>query len=75
MTREKRLMCPQCGSPLFYIVNYNGRELFFNVNYDHEIKPTKPQFEEVALLSPEVINCAGCSWKGSVRKLKKVFFG
>ncbi len=70
----KFLMCPQCGSPLFYVQGRNGL-LFFHVELDKNLKPTKSQFNEVLEMEIDEINCSSCSWKGPIRKLKKVFFG
>jgi hypothetical protein len=68
-------MCPQCGSPLFYIADERGDYLFFHVALDCTIKPTKPAYDAAAGRELEEINCSSCSWKGPVRKLKKVFIG
>ncbi|MFW5775316.1 MAG: hypothetical protein ACOCW2_03405 [Chitinivibrionales bacterium] len=70
----KYLMCPQCGSPLFYVQGKNGY-VFFHVDFDKSIVPTKPEFDEVLGMQLDEINCSSCSWKGPLRKLKKVFFG
>ncbi len=71
----KWLMCPQCGAILFYVRTESGTNLFFKVNPERNLVPTREEFEQVVGLQPEQINCASCSWKGPVRKLKDRFIG
>lgn len=70
----KKLMCPQCGSPLLYVESADGK-LYFNVDTELHIVPTKPEYEAVAGMALEEISCANCSWHGPVRRLKRVFAG
>lgn len=71
---SRPLMCPQCGSPLLYVEDANGKKLFFTINReDRKINPTKPEFSAVLDMDIETVKCSQCSWSGGLFKLKKYF--
>lgn len=66
----RKRVCPQCGIPNFYVKNNEGDILPVYVFDDLSIHPKN---EGVSLegYNLEVIYCLGCSWKGSVKDLKR----
>lgn len=72
---KKYKMCPQCGSPLFYVDDEKGNRLFFKVERETgAIEPTKPEYAAVLTMNLVEIKCSQCSWTGGLHKLKKVFY-
>jgi len=56
------LVCPQCGIRRFAIRNDQGGQVVVQVNQEHQV---------VSVQDSELLFCLGCSWKGTVRELKK----
>ena len=67
----KLLLCPQCGMPLFYVVDEHGTRLYFHVSREREVLPTKPEHARARELTGDEIRCTSCSWRGPLRRLRE----
>jgi len=66
----KFMVCPQCGTAVFYVTNKAGERLNVKVNRELEIIPTD-ETKQLDGFDLNVLYCLGCSWSGSVYQLKK----
>lgn len=64
------LVCPQCGIMRFQVKNDEGASVVVQVTREFEIIPVNPA-DSLKGLNLEILYCLGCSWKGSVKKLKR----
>lgn len=71
----KYLLCPQCGLHRFFVRDAHGQPVFFHVGLDLLPFPTETSQADLGGLDFSLIYCCGCSWKGSPRKLVKIFTG
>ncbi len=67
---ERYLVCPQCGIIRFQIKNDSGESMLVQITRELEIVPVN-KHESLDGFNLEVLYCLGCSWKGSIRSLKK----
>lgn len=71
MATSAYIICPQCGVRRFSIIKGIER-IVFMITRSGEIEIIKP--EDFLLESYELddeVQCLGCSWKGTFRKLLK----
>jgi hypothetical protein len=66
----KYLVCPQCGIIRFYVKNDDGTCVVVQVTRDFEVVPVNAG-DSLDGFDLNYLYCLGCSWKGSVSKLKK----
>lgn len=72
MTERKRyLLCPQCGSRRLCLKDERGKNHFIYIYWDQTIVYAKTGQPIPPDLKTDVIWCADCSWKGTIRKLIK----
>ena len=72
---SKYLLCPQCGGHRFYVTNGRSEEIFFHVGPDRQPFPTEVSRSDLSGLDFSIIACTGCSWRDSLRKLVRIFYG
>lgn len=66
----KYLVCPQCGIIRFQVKNSAGASVVVQVTRDFEVVAVNPD-ESLEGFDLNFLYCLGCSWKGSISKLKK----
>ena len=66
----RKLLCPKCLIPNFYLKGDGGDILPVYVSSDGDIIP-KREGDTLAGYDTDVIYCLGCSWSGSVATLMK----
>lgn len=66
----KFMVCPQCGTAVFYVKNEAGERLNVKVNRELEVVP-KDETINLKGFDLEVLFCLGCSWRGSLNQLKR----
>ena len=66
------LVCPQCGTMRFQVKNDHGGSVVVQVTREFEIVPVNAG-ENLGGFNLDLLHCLGCSWKGSVRELKRYF--
>ena len=66
----KYLVCPQCGIIRFLVKNRAGASIVVQVTRDFEVVPVNPE-DNTDGFDLTFFYCLGCSWKGSIHKLKK----
>jgi len=71
----KHLFCPQCGLHRLFLRTKAGRDIYFHVGPDGKPFPTEQSKADLKDLDFTEIGCAGCSWKGPLRKLVRYFTG
>ena len=65
---ENTIPCPVCGARTFYL-NQNGSMIFFSLDSTGRPVRTAPPGAAPALSADTPINCAHCSWFGTVSGL------
>ncbi len=66
----KFMVCPKCGIANFYIKNKRGDRL--NVKVTRELNIVlQDKTQKLEGYNLDIIHCLGCSWSGTVNKLKK----
>lgn len=76
MERIRYLLCPQCGDRRFYLTTDAGERIYCKIDWNGMVLVGSPP----TVTSPENCDlhdfaCCGCSWRGPVRKLVRVFSG
>lgn len=66
----KYLVCPQCGIMRFHVRNESGGCILVEVTRDLEIIPVNSG-DNLEGFNLDTLYCLGCSWSGSLTKLKK----
>lgn len=66
----RKLNCPQCNIPNFYIMNDAGERRLVYVMEDLSICP-KNEGESLNGFNLDKVYCLGCSWSGSPARLKQ----
>ena len=66
----RKLNCPQCYIPNFYVKNESRDRRLVYVMEDLTIC-TKNEDESLEGFNLEIIYCLGCSWSGSPARLKQ----
>ncbi len=66
----KYLVCPQCGIIRFQVKNAAGASIVVQVTREFEVIPVNPE-DNLDGFDLTFFYCLGCSWKGSIHKLKK----
>lgn len=70
------LLCPQCGSPRFFVRDPLRGQIFFYVDGNGIPVPTETSPDtDLTNLDFASVSCCGCSWHGSLRKLVRIFSG
>ncbi|PLX93189.1 MAG: hypothetical protein C0621_08290 [Desulfuromonas sp.] len=69
------LLCPQCGVHRFFVRADDGSSVFFHVGLDRQLFTASGEPPDLKGSDTSVIYCAGCSWKGGIHKLVKIFCG
>jgi hypothetical protein len=64
------LECPQCGIIRFQVKNDDGGSVVVQVTRDFKVVLVNAG-DSLEGSNPEFLYCLGCSWKGSVKKLKR----
>jgi hypothetical protein len=64
------LVCPQCGIIRFHVKDATGQAAVVQVTRDFEVVAVNPG-ESLDGFDLEYLYCLGCSWKGSIRQLKR----
>jgi len=64
------LVCPQCGIMRFQVKNDAGGSIVVQVTREFEIIPVNTP-DSLDGYNLNYLYCLGCSWKGSVNKLKR----
>jgi hypothetical protein len=64
------LVCPQCGIIRFQVKNGSGQSVVVQVTRDFEIIPVNSE-DSLEGFNLDLLYCLGCSWKGSIKSLKK----
>jgi predicted nucleic-acid-binding Zn-ribbon protein len=70
---KQYLLCPKCGKRLFYIINSDGKKIFFQMDSEYHLEPRDGP-EDLDETTVTAINCTGCSWTGSVKQLVKFYY-
>lgn len=68
MTVENALFCPVCGARTFYL-NQDGTIVFFSLDRRGRPLRVNPTDKEPVLPLETMINCAHCSWSGTIAEL------
>ena len=66
----KFMVCPQCGIANFYVKNKQGERLNIKVTREFEIFLID-KTKSLEGFNLDELFCLGCSWHGSINKLKK----
>lgn len=70
------LLCPQCGSPRFFLRDPQRGTIYFYIADNGNPVPTETSPDtDLTNLDFTTVACCGCSWKGSLRKLVRIFTG
>jgi hypothetical protein len=64
------LVCPQCGITRFHVRDAAGRNVVVQVTREFEVVPVNPD-DSLEGFDLTYLYCLGCSWKGSIRSLKR----
>lgn len=64
------LVCPQCGIIRFQVKNSEGISIVVQVTTEFDIIPVNAE-ENLDGFDLSFLYCLGCSWKGSIKKLKR----
>ncbi|KIO44454.1 MULTISPECIES: hypothetical protein [Porphyromonadaceae] len=64
------LLCPQCGIRRFYVKDSDGNQCLVQVTATYEVVPVN-EGDSLEGFNTEIVYCLGCSWSGSVKRLKK----
>ncbi len=64
------LVCPQCGIMRFHVRNAEGQSVVVQVTREYEVVAVNPE-ESLEGFNLDYLYCLGCSWKGSIRQLKR----
>lgn len=70
---KKYLLCPLCDLHRFFVTDKDRGNIYFHVDLERKPFPTEASNADLAGLDFSVIGCTGCSWKGSLRNLVRVF--
>ncbi len=65
----KKRLCPACGTTALFVKNESGERRAVYVSDTHEIT-CKNEEESLEGFDLTIIYCFGCSWDGSVKRLK-----
>ena len=65
----KKRLCPACGTTALYVTNKSGERKAIYVNEINEILPTHVG-DNLEGFDLETIYCFGCSWSGTIKRLK-----
>ncbi|HQB69564.1 MAG TPA: hypothetical protein P5564_07450 [Paludibacteraceae bacterium] len=65
----KKRVCPACSTTALYVTNALGERKAIYVTRDNEIIPTTPS-DNLEGFDLETIYCFGCSWSGTIKRLK-----
>ena len=63
----RKLLCPQCKIPSFYVKDDQGNTLLVYVTDSFEVVPKNPK-QSTEGFDLSTIYCLGCSWHGAPRK-------
>lgn len=66
----KYLVCPQCGIMRFQVKNEAGASIVVQVTREFEVIPVNAG-DNLDGFDLAFFYCLGCSWKGSINRLKK----
>ncbi len=69
--KKRYLLCPQCGTHRFYIMDDEGQKIYFHVDWDRIPFPTQTSNADLTGWRFDRIYSTGCSWKGSLKALVK----
>ena len=69
--KRRCLLCPQCGTHRFFLIDDNGEYVYFHVDWDRVPFPTETSGADLSGKTFAVVHSAGCSWKGSMNGLVK----
>jgi hypothetical protein len=64
------LVCPQCGIIRFHVKNAAGQAVVVQVTREFEVVAVNAG-ERLEGYNLNYLYCLGCSWKGSIRALKR----
>ncbi|WP_294139978.1 hypothetical protein [uncultured Sanguibacteroides sp.] len=64
------LLCPQCGIRRFYVKDSEGNQCLVQITTTYEVVPVN-EGDSLEGFNTEIVYCLGCSWSGSVKRLKK----
>jgi hypothetical protein len=64
------LVCPQCGIIRFLVKNEAGDSVVVQVTRDFVVVPVNDA-DSLTGFKLDYLYCLGCSWKGSIKSLKK----
>ena len=65
----KKRLCPACGTTALYVTNELGERKAVYETSENEIIPTKEN-DNLDGFDLQTIYCFGCSWSGTVNRLK-----
>lgn len=65
---ENAIPCPVCGARTFYL-DHNGTMIFFSLDSTGRPARVTPPGAAPALSADIPINCAHCSWSGTIAGL------
>ena len=68
------LVCPQCGTIRFQVKNDEGGSVVVQVTREFEVIPVSAG-ESLEGFHTDLLYCLGCSWKGSIKELKRYVSG
>jgi len=66
----QHLLCPKCGIRRLFVKNAGGGQCNILVTDNYDIIPFNPE-DSLDGFDLDTIFCLGCSWSGSIKKLKK----
>ena len=65
------LLCPQCGTHRFFVIDEKGEPVYFHVDWNKEPFPTQASNAHLSGRDFSVIHSTGCTWKGGLERLVK----
>ncbi len=69
----KYLICPQCKARRFFVKNAQGERVVVQFREDGSPDVISPEGATTLNFEEEELFCLGCSWTGSLQKLKNFF--
>lgn len=67
----RKLLCPQCKVPVFYVKNGQGDRLPVYITDEGQVVP-RVEGESLMGFNLDTVYCMGCSWSGSPRQLARL---
>jgi len=69
--KKRYLLCPQCGTHRFFVIDENAEKVYFHVDWDQDPFPTENSNANLVGKDFSIVHSTGCAWKGRINELVK----